>query len=325
MSGPAAVVVGASAGGVEALRVFAAGLPADLDATVLVVLHLPSDAHSRLADIIGKAGPLPAAPAESGEPLRPGRIVVARPDHHLLVHDTSVLLSCGASENGHRPAVDPLFRSAARWLGVRAVGVVLSGVLDDGAAGCAALLSQGGGVVVQDPGEALFGGMPLAALRAAPEALRLPAARIGARLPDLLSRSRTGTAPSADLVLETDMMEMDEAAVSGVSSPGRPVSVSCPSCHGAMSEVRTGPALHYRCHVGHAYGPQSLLAAQAEASESALWTAIASMEERAAVHRELAELPSGREHREEHLRQSDEVSAQARALRRQLRSQVGRT
>ena len=227
------MLVGASAGGVEALQALVAGLPADLPAAVLVVLHLRAGARSRLVAILGRSGPLPVAPARHGEPLTPGRVLVAPTDEHLLVHDGHVVLSPGAKENGHRPAVDPLFRSAARWLGPRAVAVVLSGSLDDGAAGAAAVAMQGGAVVAQEPDEALYDAMPRAALRAVPGALVLPARRIGAALPALLAARAGEPVPPAhaDLRLETDMAEHDEDAVSGTESPGERVGVSCPACH----------------------------------------------------------------------------------------------
>jgi two-component system, chemotaxis family, protein-glutamate methylesterase/glutaminase len=323
---PSVVVVGASAGGVEALSTFVAALPPDLDAAVLVVLHLPAAARSRLPEILGKAAPLPTERAVDGAPLAPGRVLVAPVDTHLLVRDGRVLLSSGAKENGHRPAVDVLFRSAARWLGPRAAAVVLSGLLDDGAAGAAAIAVQGGAVLVQDPEEALFESMPQRARAAVPQAQALPVRDIARALPDVLRQraDRPSTTLSRDLVLETDMAQMDEGAVSGIESPGRAANVSCPECHGAMTRVQTGAACHYRCHVGHAYGPASLLQAQAELSEAALWTAVASLEERVAVHRDTAESSGDPDGRALHLARAEDVQAQARALRRQLRSSAAR-
>lgn len=159
------VVVGASAGGVEALRELVSGLPADLDAAVLVVLHLPPGGATALDSILDRCGPLPCAPAEDGAPLRRGTVVVGRPDRHLRVVGDRIVLDRGPSEGGHRPSVDALFRSAARARGPRTTGVVLSGVLDDGAAGLVGIARAGGRVVLQDPADALHPGMPHGALR----------------------------------------------------------------------------------------------------------------------------------------------------------------
>jgi two-component system chemotaxis response regulator CheB len=316
------VVVGASAGGVEVLSRLVRALPPDLDAAVLVVLHLPETSSSRLAHILDVAGPLPAATADDGEDLRPGRVLVAPPGCHLLVHGERVRLTRGAKENGHRPAVDALFRSVARWVGPGVAAVVLSGVLDDGAAGAAAVALQGGVVLVQDPEDALFDGMPRAALSAVPGASVRSVEEIARALSGLLSARAAGAAPpvSDDLVLETDMAQTDENATSGVEAPGEPANVSCPECHGAMSRVTTGRATHFRCHVGHAYGPASLVHAQTRATEAALWSAVATLEEQVSVLRDLAERGQGSP---EDLARADEAARQAAALRRQLRTGVG--
>jgi two-component system, chemotaxis family, protein-glutamate methylesterase/glutaminase len=165
--GPAAlrvIVVGASAGGVQALSRLAAGLPPDLPAAVAVVLHVPPSGHSVLHQILQRAGPLPCDAAQDGEALRAGHIYVGPPDRHLVLDDREVRLTRGPKENGHRPAIDPLFASAARTHGPRAIGVILSGTLDDGTAGLAAIKLAGGTTVVQDPEDALYPGMPSSAI-----------------------------------------------------------------------------------------------------------------------------------------------------------------
>ena len=180
------VVIGASAGGVEALRTVVAGLPKDLPAAVLIVLHIPRSFPSALPAILGRSANVPVSAAVDGEALRPGRIYVAPPDRHLLALDQRVRLSSGASENGHRPAIDPLFRSAACTFGPRTVGVVLSGTRDDGAAGLAAIVAHGGAAVVQDPDDALHPSMPRAALQQVHSEHVLPATKIGARIAQLV-------------------------------------------------------------------------------------------------------------------------------------------
>jgi two-component system chemotaxis response regulator CheB len=284
------VVLGASAGGVEALRDAIAGLPADLPATVLVVLHMPAHADSALAAILDRCGPLPARSARHGEPLLPGQVHVAVPDHHMLVKDGHILLSRAAKQNRARPAVDALFRSAARWRGARTVAAVLSGSLDDGAAGLAAVDAVGGACLVQDPADALFPGMPRAALTVVPDAVACPAGALGEHIRTLVTERLVVSAapsPDPDLIAETDMAE-NLPRPGPQELPGQPVPVSCPDCTGGMNIVRTGAAVHYACHVGHVWSPQTLIAAQQDKIEQALWTAVSMLEEQANIHDDLA-------------------------------------
>ena len=189
------VAIGASAGGVEALREVVAGLPAAFPASVLVVLHLPAYSHSVLPDILSRDGRLPAIHATNGGPLAAGHIFVAPPDHHLLLGDGRVLLTQAPAERAHRPAIDALFRSVAEVAGPAAVGVVLSGVLDDGAAGLAAIAARGGAAVVQDPADAAYDAMPRHALERTPSAVTAPAAGIAAILARLVTEELPAVAP----------------------------------------------------------------------------------------------------------------------------------
>jgi two-component system chemotaxis response regulator CheB len=291
MPGRDILVVGASAGGVEALSEMVRGLPSDLPAAVFVVLHVPAHATSVLPRILSHAGRLPAAHAGEGEPIRPGRLYVAPPDHHMLLRPGHVYLSRGPRENSHRPAVDPLFRTAARAYGVRVVGVLLSGALDDGTAGLAAIKRRGGTAVVQNPNEALFSGMP----RSAIESVEVDHVVSLAEISPLLSRltrepvKEEAEEPVSDeMEQETKMEAFDLSAFEDREHPGTPSMFGCPECGGTLWEMQEGELIRFRCRVGHAYSTDSLLAEQSEALEAALWSAFRALEESASLARRMA-------------------------------------
>ncbi len=301
------VAVGASAGGVEALSELVQLLPADLSAAVLVVLHIPAYGHSVLPDILSRRGPLPATHAVDGEPLLTGRIYIAPPDHHLLVRGGRIRLTRGPAENNHRPAVDTLFRSVARCCGPRAVGIVLTGTLDDGTSGLQAIKSRGGIALVQDPKEALFTGMPASAI----ENVAVDRVETIAGLAQTMARL-AGEGPAGRQIKDeqaaqkgipvTSNLEEDvEVAESDMSrldnrTEGQPSGFSCPDCHGVLWEITEGELTRYRCRVGHAYSPQSLLASQSENLEEALWTALRALEESAAMAERLQSRAAERGH-----------------------------
>jgi two-component system, chemotaxis family, protein-glutamate methylesterase/glutaminase len=282
------VAVGASAGGVEALREMAAGLSADLPCAILVALHMPAGGASVLSRILDRSGPLPAVTARGGEPLTAGRIYVAVPDRHLLVDDHHVVLSEGPTENGHRPAINALFRSVALAFGPQAIGIVLSGVLDDGALGLAAIRARGGVTVVQDPADALFAGMPLNAIQGGVVDHQAPAGDIGALLGRLADRpvEETDMEPDASMELENRiaMGRRFSTAFDG-EALGPPSGYSCPDCNGSLMEVQVG---NYRCRVGHAWSSDALLSAQDHEIEGALWVALRSLQEKVKLSRKLA-------------------------------------
>ena len=318
------VVVGASAGGVEALQELVAALPGDLPACVLVVLHLPAAAYSALPAILDRAGAMTARSAEDGSPLHPGTLLVAPPDRHLIVRGDHAALGRGPKENGHRPAIDPLFRSAARWRGPRTIGVILSGTLDDGAAGLLTIAERRGAAVVQTPGSALYDGMPGAALRAVPEAVQASGPELAAAITKLCVEYVDVVAPPVGRVLEieTEIPEMDEGALAYSDRPGRPAAMSCPACNGAMFELDEGSVIRYRCRVGHAWSPETLLLEQVESAETALWAAIRTLEEKAALHRNLAERATATQShlsRRYHDERADESDHSAAVLRYLLR------
>ncbi len=283
------VAIGASAGGVEALSTVAAGLSPELRYAYLMVLHMPAGAPSILARIIDRKGPLPAVTAEHGASLEPGHIYVARPGRHLLVADHHVVLSQGPTENGHRPAINALFRSVAMDFGPRAIGVLLSGVLDDGVLGLAAIRSRGGATIGQSPGDALFPAMPTNARDAGVLSHQAAAADIGAVLEQLSQRQVEALNMEPDAAME---MENRIAMASRFSTDfdaqelGPASGYTCPDCDGSLAALGGGS---FRCHVGHAWTRDALLAARDGEIENALWIALRSLQEKAKLARQLAD------------------------------------
>lgn len=285
------IVIGGSAGAIETLVNVIRELPADLPAAVLVVVHVPAQAVSRLPAILDRAGPLPAAHALHGEAVVQGRVYIAPPDWHMLVHDGAIELTHGPRENHSRPSIDPLFRSAARAYASGVVGVILSGALYDGAAGLASITSRGGVAIVQDPAEAPFPSMPNAALKLAEVDLVLPAMRIGEELRRLVSEevdNREGVAMIDDDERMTQVIALDFAKQAGDQRPHEPTMFTCPDCGGVLWQVESGPRARFRCHVGHAYVPEALLGQKSEELEAALWSCIRLLREKATLTRQTA-------------------------------------
>jgi two-component system chemotaxis response regulator CheB len=321
------VVIGASAGGVEALRDLVGKLPRDFSASVIVVLHVPPYGGSVLPAILNRAGELPARHPISGERLPEGSILVAPPDHHVIVDGDRVVLTRGPRENGHRPAVDVLFRSAARSAGPRAIGVVLSGVLDDGTSGLMAIASRGGAAIAQDPGDALYPNMPINAARHVEGTHVLPAAEIAELLVQLTAEDVDDVGPAPHLMeYETEIAMMDEDAINGSERPGVPSGFSCPDCKGTLWEIQDGNLVRYRCRVGHAWSSESLLGEQSEQLDGALWMALRGLEEKAALARELGDRADERGSAlsaERFREQATEASRAARLIRSMLEAHVG--
>ena len=274
------IVIGASAGGFAVLKQLVAALPANLPAALFVVWHMPPDGLGVLSEVLKRANTLSVADALDGEPIVPGRIYVAPLDHHLLVEPGRVRVTKGPKEHRFRPAIDPLFRSAAYGPGV--IGVVLSGALDDGTAGLVAIKRHGGMAVVQDPLDAEVASMPRNAMRAADVDYAVPAADLAALLARLCQQP--APLPAEACVDDTTRIEIRIAAAesameAGVMKLGPATVYTCPDCHGVLLALRDGGYLRFRCHTGHAFSADSLLAAVTTATEDRLWSAVRSLDE----------------------------------------------
>jgi two-component system chemotaxis response regulator CheB len=276
------VVVGASAGGVEALVTFVATLPASTRQAVCVVLHVSPAGTSAMPHILGRAALLPVHSPIDGEPLLRGHIYVAPPDHHLEVESGRIRVTQSPRENGHRPAIDVTMRSAAETYGRAVVGFVLSGSRDDGTAGLIAIKRHGGAAVVQDPDEALYDSMP----RNAMAHVALDAVLPLREMAGWLAHHRPTEPPSPG------GRQMDDPAVPHVADPPRDdasgTRFTCPDCGGVLFEQEEGGLTRFRCSVGHVFSIESLSSAQASQLEGALWTAVRALEDRAELLRRMA-------------------------------------
>jgi two-component system, chemotaxis family, protein-glutamate methylesterase/glutaminase len=288
------VVIGASAGGIQALTTLVAGLPRDFPASLLVVVHIPPYTNSRLPEILSRSGPLLATHAQQGEAIEPGRIYIAPPDRHLLVRAGWIELSRGPRENHARPAIDPLFRTAARAYGRRTIGIVLSGALYDGSMGLLAIKTRGGLAIVQDPTEAIVDSMPRRAIERAAADHVLPVAEIAAALADLVRQPVMARGENS-MVNTIDAEELLEAAIAEdfaeQASDARPEETTlftCPDCGGVLWQGGEGSVLRFRCHVGHAFAPELLLSQKSEELETALWSSLRLLKEKATLTQQLA-------------------------------------
>jgi two-component system chemotaxis response regulator CheB len=267
-------------------------LPPDFPAAILVVMHIPNDFPSYLPQILSDSGPLPAIEPTDQQKIEPGMICIAPPDRHLLVEDGVMDVSRGPRENRHRPAIDPLFRSAARWYGQRVIGVVLSGHLDDGSSGLMAIKMRGGLAVVQDTEEALYPEMPMRAKHYAGADYELPAAQIADLLVRIVDeRAARETAAAVENAMADELKKEAEKAnlesQANKEKNGKPSAFACPECHGVMWEMEEGELLRFRCRVGHGYTADSLRTAFSDSVEEALWAAMRTLEEKAALLRRI--------------------------------------
>jgi two-component system, chemotaxis family, protein-glutamate methylesterase/glutaminase len=284
------IVIGTSAGGVEALKELVSYLPADLPASVFVVLHIPPQSTSQLPKILETKGNLPATHATSDEEIRPGHIYIAPPDHHMLLRlGERVTLSRGPRENRTRPAIDPLFRTAARNYKERVIAVILTGTLNDGVAGMLAVKSQGGIAIAQDPDEALYPEMPQTAIDTRMVDHVLTIREIASTL-DRLVRDPIQITMNHSEEEEKAIQEVDQTLKDQMSGKrnGKTATYSCPECGGVLWEHDVDDLIHFRCHVGHAYTADALMAEQTEGVETALWSALRALREKAVLSHQIA-------------------------------------
>ena len=278
------IVIGASAGGYNALKTLIGGLPADFPVPLCIVWHIPAHSPSIFPDVLNKLQTLHAAHAIDGEPLLAGRIYIAPPDRHLLVEKGRVRITRGPKENWCRPAVDPLFRSAAYAYGAGVTGIILSGALDDGAAGLWSVKNHGGTAIVQEPGDAEVSSMPENALKAVAADYLLPVADIA---PLLVRLSSQATPEQKTFLMEENERIIKEVHIAmqdgdldqDVMHLGDLSPYTCPECSGVLTALKEGGRIRFRCHTGHAFSADSLLANITENIEQTLWTAIRAVEE----------------------------------------------
>jgi two-component system chemotaxis response regulator CheB len=276
------ICIGASAGGVRVLIRMAQGLAPDIPAAILIVLHIGQH-RSVLPELLSVRGTVPAAHARDGEPLTPGRILIAPPDFHMLVDGEFLRLSRGAKEHHARPAIDPLFRSAALSWGPKTIGVVLSGMLDDGTAGMQAIKQCGGIAVVQHPADAIEPSMPQSVLRHTRVDHRVDAAGLAELLNNLAAKETSAMSSDFEapdsLRHEIDLMLHKGDALDHLAHLGTPSVFACPDCHGTLWQLNGAEPLRYRCHTGHGYSQRSLEHSMAAARDDAIWNAMRAVQE----------------------------------------------
>lgn len=277
------IAIGASAGGFRVLMDLASRLPADFPAAVLIVLHI--DSHpSVLPELLSARGPNPAVHPYPGQPLHHGTIYVAPPDHHIMVNEDAIYLSRGPKEHHTRPAIDPLFRSVAIACGPRAVGVVLSGYLDDGTEGAHAVKRCGGIVVVQDPRDAEVSSMPASVCEYVDVDYCVPRASLADTLIRLVGMPAAAPVPvPAQIKCEQSVSEGGANAMEELDHIGKPSVFACPDCDGVLWEITDSKPRRFRCHTGHAFSLRTLEHTQATNTNKALWSAIRALQEREAL------------------------------------------
>jgi two-component system chemotaxis response regulator CheB len=281
-SGQRIIVMGASSGGFEALKTIVKNLPPDFNTPIFIAWHMSPDIHGIMPQVLNRVNKIYAAQANDNEPIKPNRIYVARPDHHLLIRDHKMRITHGPKENRFRPAIDPLFRSAAYAYGNRVIGVILSGALDDGTAGLWTVKHYGGVAVVQDPADAEVSSMPQNAMREVKVDYAVKVSEMADLLVRLSNEPVIENAPvmkDEQTKKEIEIAAEETAMKNGVLEFGELTPFACPECHGVLSRLRNDNIARYRCHTGHAYSADALMTSITERIEDSLYNAIRGMDE----------------------------------------------
>jgi two-component system chemotaxis response regulator CheB len=317
-SGHDIIVIGGSLGSIESLRELATGLPKTISASLFVTVHLLPYANSRLPRLLSMWGDLPAKHPKDREVIAAGKIYVAPPDHHLLVGSGFCRVVKGLKENNTRPAIDPLFRTAAVSYGPRVVAVLLSGMLDDGTSGAAAVRARGGLVVVQDPADALCPDMPANAIRSAEVDYTRPVSKIAPLLVELartpVNETKGSRAMPEDLEYEANVAQWDVDALQSHKRPGTPSPFVCPNCKGDLWEIQQEGLFHFRCRIGHAFSPLALLASQAEALDDTLNEAFRALKEKAHMEARMAKRVDAADYHEKQAQDNDQHASVIREM-----------
>ncbi|HKS28678.1 MAG TPA: chemotaxis protein CheB [Pyrinomonadaceae bacterium] len=286
------IAIGASAGGVEALKEIVRGLPPDLPASVLIVNHLSPHHPTYLPEILSNAGALPVSLPRDSEEIVRGHVYLAPPDYHMVVKHGRIYLGQGPKENFARPAIDPLFRSAALAYGSQLIGVILTGAQNDGTSGLWAVKERGGVAIVQDPKDAYFPSMPQSALDKVKADYCLPVSEIAPVLirlaNDPVEEEGEHLVPEK-LQLETGIAKEEVDANQVIEKLGTLSAYTCPECHGVLWVIHEGEIIRFRCRTGHAYTAEALRERLSESIENILWDAVRALEESAALARHIAE------------------------------------
>ena len=312
------IVAGASAGGVESLMAFTASLPADFNAPIFIVMHIPPNYVSKLPEILSRNGPLPARHPKDGEKFKPGHIYVAPPDRHMLIEDDRVIITRGPKENRNRPSVDALFRSAAYYYREKVIGIVLSGALDDGTSGLWNVKRMGGIAIAQELAECMVDSMPASAMQQVNIDYVLSASGMGLLLDRLVreaAQAKPGGSEKAHqaMGLEVSIAMEGDAFEKGIMDVGKLSPFACPECHGVLVEIKEGGRSRFRCHTGHAYSSSALVSQITESVDKSYWKAMRGLEEAAMLLEK-----AGRElHDERQIAAAEVFRSQAKVARDQ--------